>query len=64
MGREKGTGITLGDEQRHCISNLRLAGDVLLLSTSLDQLKKMMTDFKRSTDKLGLKIHPDKTKIL
>ena len=64
MEREKGTGITLGDDQRHCISNLRLAGDVLLLSNSLDQLKKMMTDFKRSTEKLGLQIHPDKTKIL
>ena len=45
------------DEQGHCISNLRyccrvrLADDVLLLSITLSQLKKTMTDYKRSTDK-------------
>ena len=46
--REKGMGIQLGDEQRHCISNMRFADDV---STSLNQLKKMMTDFRGSTEK-------------
>ena len=40
------------------------ADDVLLCSTSLGQMKRMMSDFKRSTKKVGLKIHPDETKIL
>ena len=47
-------GIKLGDEQRDCISNLRFADDVLLISSSLNQLNKMMTDFKRSTERMGL----------
>ena len=49
--REKEMGIKLGHGQGYCISNLRFANDMLLLSTSLNQLKKIMTDFKRSTDK-------------
>ena len=43
---------------RRCISNLRLAGDVLLLATSLIQLKKMMTDVKRSTEQTGAEDPP------
>ena len=31
---------------------------------SLDQLQRMLCDFKRSTEKVGLKIHPEKTKVL
>ena len=60
--REKGMGISLGDQQADSLSNLRFADDVLLFSTSLNQLKKMM--FKRSTEKERLVIHPDKTKII
>ena len=57
-------GISLGDQQPDSSSsNLRFADDVLLFSTSMNQLKKMISDFKRSTEKVGLKIHPDKTKI-
>ena len=40
--REKG----MGDQQCDCLSNLRFADDVLLFSSSLNQLKKMMSDFK------------------
>ena len=58
--REKG----MGDQQCDCLSNSRSTDDVLLFSSSLNQLKKMMSDFKRSTEKVGLKIHPDRTKIL
>ena len=62
---EKCMGIRLGDHQTDCLSNLRFADDVLLLFfTSLEQLKRMMSDFKKSTEKVGLKIHPDKTKSL
>ena len=57
--REKEMGI----KQGHCVSNLSLADDVLFLSSSLNQLKKMMSDFMRSTENMGLKIHPDTTNI-
>ena len=55
---------SLGDRQADCLSNLRVADDVLLFSTSLKQLKKMMSEFFRSTERVGKKIHPDQTKIL
>ena len=39
---------------------MRFPDAVLLFSTSLDQLKIMMRDFRRSTESIGLKIHPEK----
>ena len=60
----KGVGICLGDSESDCLTNLCFADDVLLFSTSLVQLQKMMCDFKQSTERVGLKIHPDKTNIL
>ena len=60
---EWGLGIKLGDEKRDCISNLRFADDVLMMANSLKQLKRMMTDFKRSTEAQGLAIHADQTKF-
>ena len=62
--REKGMGICLGDLQAGCLSSLRIADDVLLFSTSLEQFRSMMCDFKKSTESVGLRIHPDKTKFL
>ena len=62
--REKGMGISLGDLQADCLSNLRFADDVLLFSTWLEQLRSMMCDFKKSTESVELKIHLEKTKIL
>ena len=35
-----------------------------LFATSKEQLQKMMCEFKKSTEKVGLRIHPGKTKIL
>ena len=43
---------------------MRFADDVLPLASSKEQLQKMLSDFKRSTEKVRLKIHPGKTKIL
>ena len=37
---------------------------MLLLSHALNQLKKMKTDFKRCTKKVGLTTHPEKRSIL
>ena len=36
----------------------------MLFATSKEQLRNMMYEFKKATEKVGLKIHPDKTKIL
>ena len=61
--KSKDMGIRLGDYESDCLTNLRFADDVLLFSTSLVQLQKMMCDIKHSTETVGLKIHPKKTNI-
>ena len=53
-------GICLGDYELTCLANLRFADDVLLFATTQEQLQKMMCEFKHSTEKVGLKIHPGK----
>ena len=57
-------GIYLSDHDHDCLTNLRFADNVLLFATSKEQLQKMLCDFKESTEKVGLRIHPEKTKIL
>ena len=61
---KRGMGIYLSDQERDCLTNLRFADDVMLFATSKEQLRNMMYEFKKATEKVGLKIHPDKTKIL
>ena len=36
----------------------------MVFATSKEQIRKMMCEFKKATEKVGLRIHPDKTKIL
>ena len=62
--KKKGMGIYLSDHDRDCLTNLRFADDVMLFATSKEQIRKMMYEFKKATEKVGLRIHPDKTKIL
>ena len=62
--QEGNRGIRFGAGKEGCLTNLRVADDVLLFSTSLSKLRDMLQNFKRSTEKVGLEIHPDKTKIL
>ena len=62
--KKKGMGIHLSDHDHDCLTNLRFADDVMLFATSKEQIRKMMCDFKKATEKVGLRIHPDKTKIL
>ena len=57
-------GICLGDNDHDCLTNERFADDVLLFASSQEQLQKLLCDFKRSTEKVGLRKHPGKTKIL
>ena len=56
-------GIYLSDQERDCLTNLRFADDVMLFETSKEQIRNMMCEFKKATEKVGLRIHPDKTKI-
>ena len=62
--KKKGMGIYLSDHNHDCLTNLRFADDVMLFATSKEQILKMMCEFKKAIEKVGLRIHPDKTKIL
>ena len=46
------------------LTNLRFADDVLLFATSLQQLKTMLKEIQQEALRVGLELHPDKTKIL
>ena len=62
--KKKGVGIYLSDNDHDCLTNMRFADDVLLFASSIEQLQQMLCEFKGSTEKVGLRIHPEKTKIL
>ena len=62
--KKKGMGIYPSNHDRDCLTNLRFADDVMPFATSKEEIRKMMCDFKKATEKVGLRIHPDKTKIL
>ena len=62
--KKKGMGIYLSDQERDCLTNLRFADDVMLFATSKEQIRNMTCEFKGATEKVGLRIHSDKTKIL
>ena len=61
--KKRGKGFCLGDNDHDCLTNMRFAHDVLLFASSKEQLQKMFCDFKHRTEKVGLIIHPGKTKI-
>jgi len=46
------------------LTNLRFADDILLYSTSLSTISQMIKDVSEEGVKHGLRLHPDKTKIL
>ena len=62
--KKKGMAIYLRDHDHDCLTNLRFSDDVLLFATSKEQLQNFMYDFKESTETVGLRIHPGKTKVL
>ena len=62
--KKKGMGIYLSDQERNCLTNLRFADDVMLFATSREQIRNVMCEFKKATEKVGFRIHPDKTKFL
>ena len=62
--KKRGMGICLSDNDHGCFTDMRFADDVLLFASSEEQLQKMLCEFKRSIEKVGLGIHQGKTKIL
>ncbi|CAK0821887.1 unnamed protein product [Prorocentrum cordatum] len=58
----KGWGLNIG--QARWITNLRFAVDVLLIGTSLCQVRNMLQGIRDAARERGLELHPDKTKIL
>jgi len=46
------------------LSNLCFADDVVLIATTMHQIKEMTSDLKEAASARGLKIHNGKTKIL
>ena len=57
-------GISVGYGEEGQLTNLRFADDIMLLGRSLSQVKEMLADLVREAGKVGLEIHPDKTKIM
>ena len=53
--KRKGMGIYLSDNDHDCLTNL---------ASTKKQLQKMLCKFKRSTEKVGPRIHTEMTKIL
>ena len=62
--KKRGMVLCLSDNNHDCLTNMRFADDVLPFASSKEQLQKMSCEFKRSTEKVGPRIHPGKTKIL
>ena len=51
--KKKEMGIYLSDNDHDCLTNLRFADDVLLLASSKEQIRKMLCEFSKSTEKVG-----------
>ena len=51
-------GIFLSDHDHDCLTNLRFADDEMPFATSKKQIRKMLCEFKKVTEKVGLRIHP------
>ena len=49
----------MSDQERDCLTNLRFADDVMLFATSKEQIRKMMSEFKKATEKVGLRKDED-----
>ena len=57
-------GFCLSDNDHVCLTNMRFAADVLLFASSKEQLQKCCVNSREVQEKVGLRIHPRKTKIL
>ena len=60
-GLEEQAGIKIA---RRNINNLRYAGDTTLMAESEEELKSFLMKVKKETEKVGLKLNIQKTKIM
>ena len=58
---EAQTGIMIA---RRNINNLRYADDIILMSQSEEELKTLLMKVKKESEKVGLKLNIQKTKIM
>jgi hypothetical protein len=56
-------GIQLGFGHDSTVTNMRFADDILLIGRSLQQIKRMIADVASEGARVGLELHPRKTKI-
>ena len=61
---EKKLGIIVGATAENRLTNLRFADDILLIARSRNHLSQMLRDLNSSVSHFGLKLHPEKTKVL
>ena len=59
-----GLGISMNRGDVDALGNLRFADDILLVTTTLPRITSMLADLSIEANKMGLQLHPDKTKIL
>ena len=57
--KKTGMGMCSSAHDRDCFTNLRFADDVMLFAISKEQIRKMLCEFKKETEKVGFRIHPD-----
>eukprot|EP00973_Karenia_brevis_P077965 10830786-Karenia_brevis.AAC.1 len=62
--QSKRWGLEVNASTHTCVTNLRFADDVLLLGRTRKQVEHMLTDLNTEAGMHGLKLHPDKTKVL
>ena len=62
-GIQMGPGVAESKDETR-LTNLRFADDVLVVGSSLKQVTEMLLILQVKTGKCGLKLHPEKTKII
>ena len=62
--RQRGWGIAFSEHYNENLCTLRFADDVLILAASGRQMKIMLKELKDAVRKVGLELHPGKTKVL
>ena len=64
LWRKRPWGVQAGASTTNMMTNLRFADDVLLVGTYLHQVRRMLSDLMAAAKKVGLEVHPEKTKII
>ena len=62
--KAKKYGLDVDANLQEYLTNLRFADDLLLIGRSLPQIKQMLADLMIECEKVGLSLHPEKTKIM